>query len=392
MMITDCKERITKIEEVLRQHDDKYESMGLNNGLLGLSVFYYYCYIYTKEEKHLDDISNYIIRSFNGFNPNYKGFSSVSDIVEIGKYLHFLKRKGLLEANINDYLEEADTIVLQFLDTQLAEENIDPVLGTIKAGYYLLNRLETKDMVTEIAKIISELERLSVINTERKEAYWYNNFRDKSTPDLELGFTHGIAGIVNFILSVHENGILLEKCKVLIISALNFLMKHKINQGVNLFPFEALNHTKINYQNLCYGDLGIGYVFMRAGKILECKDFFTTGIEIIENSARFKDDDNEYIKDANLLYGASGLFSFFKTMNKYIDSEIIHQASDYWFKKMMNHNQHDTPWLGYKSYYNDHSLSTQLCFSEGICGIGISLIAKELLIEGDYLMFLNYSI
>lgn len=391
-MITDCKERIANIEQVLRQNDDKYDSMGLTSGLLGLSTFYYYCYIYTNEEKYLIDVSNYISKSFSGFDQNYGGLSSVRDIVEIGNYLHFLKRKGMLEDDINGYLEDADTIVLEFLDTQIVEKNIDPVLGMIKAGYYLLNRLETKNFSAKLEEIIFELEQLAISDKEKGILYWYNNFDNMSIPKLELGLTHGIAGIVNFILSVYESGILMARCKQLVIPALKFLMNQKKLEGVNLFPFEALNNDKIDYQNLCYGDLGIGYVFVRAGKILECDIFFNVGIEIIENSARFRDDNNDYIKDANLLYGASGLYSFFKTITKYDNSKSIQQARDYWFDKVMGHNQHNTPWSGYKSNYNDHSVSTQLSFSEGICGIGISLIAKELSIEGDYLTFLDFTI
>ena len=387
MIIADCRERITDIEKVLRENDHLYESMGMSNGLLGMSLFNYYSYLYTGNEVYLNEMSNYITKAFNGFDETYKGFSGVHDIIEIGNYLYFLKEADILSEDPNEYLTGADEVVNEFLQEQLIKKNIDPVSGCIEAGYYLLNRLDNRNAVENVKKIVILLEQQAMYET-RGSVYWFNNFHDTNTPELQSGIMHGMAGIINFLLSVYEKGILPERSKEMATEALDFLLSHKAEQGINLFPFELLVNEQIHYQNLCYGDLGIGYVFIRAGKVLKSDKFITQGIRIIENAALFRDEENEYITDANLLYGAAGLYSFFRFIN--IDSPLINEAIEYWYNKLMSLNKYDTPWLGYKSTFNDHSVATQLCFSEGIAGIGITLMESELDNKHNYLSFLNY--
>ena len=154
MIIADCRERITDIEKVLRENDHLYESMGMSNGLLGMSLFNYYSYLYTGNEVYLNEMSNYITKAFNGFDETYKGFSGVHDIIEIGNYLYFLKEADILSEDPNEYLTGADEVVNEFLQEQLIKKNIDPVSGCIAAGYYLLNRLDNRNAVENVKKIV----------------------------------------------------------------------------------------------------------------------------------------------------------------------------------------------------------------------------------------------
>lgn len=394
MIATECLEKIRKIEKLLKSNDHVYESMGLNNGLLGMALFNYYSYLYTGKESYLDKMSNYISASFNGFDEKYTGFSSVHDIMEIGHFLFFLKKEEVLD-ELDAYLKDADEIVLDFLNEQLALKNIDPVSGSIAAGYYLLNRQERKDGTDSIKRIIVLLEQQAMYE-EKGKIYWYNNFHDPNKLELQLGIMHGVSGIVNFLLSVYEKQILPERSKEMAMEALDFLLSYKKDKGVNLFPFEILTNEQIQYQNLCYGDIGIGYVLLRAGKLFKNPEFLTQGAEIIENASRFRDDPEEYITDANLLYGAAGLFSFFASMSQFHSAEVsinqqsLQEASEYWYDKVMTMNKYDTPWLGYKASFNDHAAATQLCFAEGIAGIGITLMNSELENKNDYLSFFNY--
>lgn len=386
------EQRINEIEQILHLNSDKYESMGSNTGILGLSLYNYYLYLYTNNEKNLSALSEYIEKSFGGFNEDYKGFSVITDTIEIGKYLHFLNRNKILDENPNDYLNDADTLVLDHLNDQLTKQNIDPVLGTISVGYYLLDRQETKDYSRQIEQILNQLETLALYD-KQENIYWNNNFRKESeVHEIELGFTHGIAGIINFLLSVYEKKLFKDRCLLLINSSLNFLLKYKAEKGVNLFPFEITNHTEIDYQNLCYGDLGIGYVYLRSGKITGNNKHYEIGLGILKNSAMFKDETNEYIKDGNLLYGSAGLFSFFDQLTRFTNETEIKDARNYWYEKTLSFNHHkESPWAGYLSFNNQYTEATQLSFSEGICGIGITLISNQIKPVANHLSFLNYN-
>ena len=390
--IKSYKNRVNEIESVLQRNHEKFENMGSSTGLLGMSVFHYYKYLFTNNDSSLELLSQYIIKSFEGFDENYKGYSVIRDTIEIGKYLHFLNTNSILEENPDSYLQEADTLILDHLKIQLTKQNIDPILGTISCGYYLISRLKTTDFSKEIDQILNQLEILA-IRDFNGNIHWENNFKDDhENLEIELGFTHGIAGIVNFLLSVTETKLFTERCRILIDGALAFILKHKTETGINLFPFEVTNNTTIDYQNLCYGDLGIGYVFLRSGKITSNEHHHKIGTIILKNSAIFKDDNCDYIKDATLLYGSAGLHSFFDKLTEFVNDTEIKEAKEYWLQKTLNFNHHEeSPWAGYLSYNNQYTEATQLSFSEGICGIGISIIADQINPIANHLTFLNYT-
>ena len=50
----------------------------------------------------------------------------------------------------------------------------------------------------------------------------------------------------------------------------------------------------------------------------------------------------------------------------------------------------DTQWAGYNTYYNGIYDFAQLGISQGILGIGLTLLCKELNVTNEYLNFLNF--
>ena len=137
--------------------------------------------------------------------------------------------------------------------------------------------------------------------------------------------------------------------------------------------------------------MGIGYTLYHAGRMLNNETYSDQGIEIMLNMSTFRDDKEEKIYDANLIYGASGIYSLFRLFEEYHPNQAFTKASEYWLDRVMAFGTKNTKWAGYKTFYNGEQNELQLCFDQGICGIGITLICKELNILPDYLNFVNYN-
>jgi hypothetical protein len=383
--------RITEMEQILRAQEDQFQSMGVNNGLMGLSLFYYYYALYTGEEKYLEQVSEYIGRAFGGINADYQGHSCMIDLMEMGYYLHFLREKGILEEDLNPFLEDADSLITEHWNNQLKACNIDPMVGVIHAGNYFLARSQNKDFRTEIDATVALLDQLAVTDPMTGEVYWYFDFRNKTKPVVELGLFHGMAGVLNFLLSVYEQGGISEAGTRLLFGGFKFLKRQMTLDGLNRFPFDALTQEPLTTQNLAYGDLCLSYLFLRGGKLLQVPDFTHIGNELLDRSARMREQ-NTTASDANILYGSAGLAAFFNQLSAQTHSIQASDAAAYWLDKTLQGNKYLTPWAGYQASFNTHLVATQLNYAEGICGIGIVLMAHELEVGHEHLKFLNYQL
>ncbi len=388
------KTQISAIEQALVQNQNflnvKGVNLGVTGGTLGLSLFYYYYYLYTNEEKYIDKIMFHLNKAFEGINSDYQGYFIALDMIEIVQFLYFIKDKELIDDDINEYCQGFDEWIYKFLDIKVKEKELDPYGGIIKVGTYFLERSKDIEVTHIIDNILTLIEEWATTDGLKKEEISFNyNFLDKKCK--EVGKGHGVAGIVFFLLQVHEKGFFKDRCKKIITPAIQFLLNRKLTKGTNLFPYNSDSTMTYEYSNLSYGDMGIGYTLYHAGRILNNETYSTQGIETMLNLSTFRDDKEEKIYDANLIYGAAGIYSLFRLFEEYHPNKAFTQASEYWLDRVMAFGTKNTKWAGYKTFYNGEQNELQLCFDQGICGIGITLICKELNILPDYLNFVNYN-
>lgn len=114
---------------------------------------------------------------------------------------------------------------------------------------YLLQK--TLDKVIELAK------------SHETGSYWVFDLRNREDPYIELGMGHGVTGVVNYLLFLYKNNIYNDESLRLIHEGLSFIWtcKEHDSENINLFPFNAFEDIYIDYHNLAYGEIGIGYTF-----------------------------------------------------------------------------------------------------------------------------------
>lgn len=391
-MINKIDKRIHDIEKVLRKSKNKFNSISLKDGILGLSLFYYYYYLYTKKEEYLSETSYYLEKSLtclgNGKIENF----SIFDLIELGEYVCFLYKKECIEKHdALKIIKEIEPPILKLLKDKIEEKDLGALKGVINIGNYLINLNETFTINNEsdLISIVNTIDELSVLkNTE--SIFWRFPMRNKENPIIELGFVHGMSGIIYFLSRMVENQLEKEKCIKMIKKSTSFVLSFKQEVSNTLFPLTDIREEKNqnNYQCLGYGDVGIGYTFLHLGRYVD-KSYFKIGEEILDNASNFRDDNGIFIKDAELIYGASGLFGFFDKFKKL--SANYGKAADYWLNRVINFNRHKSSWAGYKTYINGFDETIQLSFQHGLIGIGLALINTQLTSEShEYLSFLNY--
>ena len=381
---------ICEINSVLENANNTFNSIGLTEGLTGLSLFNYYLYLDSQCEMLIDRVFcclDFVLECLSS--EKHLVNSTSMDIIEIGKYLYYLNCENIIDnKTLKSNLIEINPLLKKKAKDEIQKHDKCSVFDIITVGHFLLDSIEIINQKEILFSIVALIEKNGILS--KNAIYWESDFRG-GNKTIESGFFHGIAGIVFFLAVVYNKGFLKKKCLELIDKSIYYLNEFRSINEVNIYPIDLKTGSKIPYHNLAYGDIGIAYSLYKTGILIENNYYKEMGVEIFENAANFKDDDSIHIKDAELIYGSSGLFALYDDLHRDTSKAIFKEASTYWFEKTLKYNKNDSPWAGYKTYINGFDDNIQLSFAHGICGIGIALINHRM--KGDnskYLSFLNY--
>ncbi|ROI06419.1 MULTISPECIES: lanthionine synthetase LanC family protein [unclassified Chryseobacterium] len=387
-MNSDAHIKTLQIKETLSEYKDRLHGVGISNGLLGLSLFHYYHFKYSQQEQDIASALEILEECIEKLDDHYSSYTTKTDIIELGLYIQFLFDSDILDVDEN-LLSELDEIILEITSEQIEKKNIHNITGALSGGTYFLKRQSFEKRTEILLKILSIIEQKAIKKNDH-QVYWEVDFRKKNNTELNLN--HGIAGVLSFLIKLYNNNIEKEKCKELILKGINFILAQKKVHEMNWFPQFAFENEFLEHHNLSYGDIGIGYIITKAGESIQNDNFYKQGLEILENCANYRDDSQQYIKDANLIYGASGLSSFFNVLYQKYNKGSFKAAYTYWHHKVMEFGSTDSQWAGYRSHFNNDHDFVHLSFAQGILGIGISLLSNAVNDSGSFLSFLKYDI
>ncbi|VXB33546.1 conserved hypothetical protein [Flavobacterium sp. 9AF] len=381
---------IKDIEQVIEQNHSIFTSMGVTNGLAGVSLFYFY-------ENKINLCLAYLEKAIEGLNESYKGSYIIEDIISIGKLLNFYKEKGILNASdIEFYFENYDSIIEDFLVDSLKEDNLSPISGTLKYVNYFINRMKhsNKDYQCLFSDVLDKIEELSQKDEVSQGIFWTSNIERQGRKVIELGIKHGVMGITDSLISFYEIGFEKDRVKRLIEKALMFITDQKLTNEMFLFPFSTNSDTDNSFSsfNILYGDLGIAYGFYRAGKICAIKEYENLAIEILSHASHIRDDKQQLVSDANLFYGSLGIASFMQLFQKKANLTFLEETIAYWYKQTENYRTENPKWAGFDTTFNKFDVNAQLSFSHGIVGIGIALLNFDKNLDFEFLSFIDYEL
>lgn len=387
------KHIIEEIESSIRENSDIFTSMGVCNGLAGASLFHYFRYMQTEDPKHHDLLFSYLEQAIEGLNQDYQGNTLIQDIIEIGVLIKLYQTRQLIDDEVlGMYDEHFNPILETILTENINHRNISPVTGALLIAKYFVKINDEYHKLKPVIQIISDT---AIPDKDSEGIYWISSIAREGNNYIELGITHGVAGVINFLLSVANSYELdaeeKNRADDLISKSLNFLIYHlDESNDRGLFPF-GINYSETNDQtlNLAYGDMGILHVIHKAALYLKKKNIIELSEKHLARIALLKEIEN--IKDANILYGTSGFSSFFHVLYPQLTENGF---KEYWNGRTISYSIHENQWAGYDAHFNKFDANTQLSLTNGIIGIGITLIHDELNKEKNlinYLNFINYN-
>ena len=374
--IRTAKKHIERIADVLPQHEDSLENFTYEEGKMGLSLFYCYFAQYTGEDRYFQLAEEYFDKavSLTKMSSKYKTIYKTDSIdchfSNLGRFLEFAKKNEFLDMDTNIYLKEVDDVMYDLMKNKIKAGDIDLSSGAMAAGHYFLNRFNSNSLLrSPLEDLILGLEK-NANKDEDGDYYWTAPIL---ADNIYLGLSHGSAMIVSFLVAMHENEILPDKCKELIIPAVNFIFKHQRQQERGLFPLILGDEIEPKQFSQCYGDLGTAYSLFRAISVIRDEKLECRVSCVLDKCIERKREDG-LTWDASIYYGASGLAALFDKIYRLSAEQKYETAADYWYKQILTYSKCESGVVGYCSMLRSTEEFWNVSFGWGVIGVGISLM------------------
>lgn len=382
---------LQKIDSLLVDHI--YENDTLFGGNLGRLLYFMYRYRTSNNAQFGELASEILEKVFENLNAGKSGISFTSSLSNglsgLTTITNLLQEDDFLELELEDTIQQFDEIIFKKAIQQINEGNLDYLHGSIGSLQYFTTRVkENANVEKYITEVIEMLEQQAIID---EKGLRFNNLiinKLNDTPEeINLGFAHGLSGIIAVLLKVYELDISRNKVEKIIREALKYIIgsyqKVDFLSGKYAHFPSAIDEkfaltdkgNQGSYRSFlgwCYGDLNQVIILYKAGRILKEPSWVDLAEKVGKTTMLRNIEHGTQIKDVFLCHGSAGLALMYKHLLVISQDEIYQQGIDYWYAQSINYLQ--------KYEWNDEPKGSLL---GGLEGVGLALMtlnsAKNLL-------------
>lgn len=388
----ECKVIISEIIAEIDQNSVLFKDPSIENGKMGLAIFYFFCQKFFDDDKYQKKAEEMIEDSIGLlteislseiFSPKYRGDSLSNIISSFGKGLMFVQYQLNKSYDFTEYYDIINNILCKLTKSSLKDQDFDFFSGALSSGHYFLNNFyHTKNEFSRemLLVIVKSLKKYAISHSDN-QVYWKSPFYGHQ---IYLGISHGSAMIINFLCKLFKIGLLTKDSHaelVLLEKAVNFVLDQKRNLSTGFFPnlYGADGEISSTQFSLCYGDLGVIYALNNASKILKTGNL-SDNINYLTYKCLQRKNDIKFTFDATIFYGAAGIYCVYKDMYLKSGDNIYKKAYQYWYDQITTYRDPDYQAMaGFaeSSIYDEdkNNESVKWSYGWGISGIGICLMS-----------------
>lgn len=383
---TELTHKLTEIGAVLLNETSVHNDIGVLGGTIGVSLFHFYYAKFLNDDTHADKGAEIVSESFDRIQKGYFYPTFCDGIAGALWGLELLKEEQFIALDEDIITPETDEYLLGIMKKNIAGNHYDFLHGAIGYGFYFLKRYENstsgilKKRYKEYLDVLVTFLKNTAIKNE--DGVWWKSKKDLDQEELEdcnLGLSHGISGIINFLSRLAVHTVFYDEVSNLLKLAVTYLIRSKNNnlELVSSFPNFIVEGKPIDpFSRLawCYGDLGIGLTLLRVGKVLNDQALYQQAILILKQTTKRRSFLETSVKDAGICHGAFGIMHIYNHIYSKTKNSVFKETAHFWARTGLDMARHTDGQAGYKAYYKDHWKS-ETCLLEGISGIGLALIS-----------------
>lgn len=380
--------KLHEINTILLGDRHKDENLGILTGSSGIALFHFYYSRFTQKEANADYGTHLIAEVIEKINAGYDIASFCTGIAGAAWAIELLREEDFIDLDTDALLSILDDYLIKYLDIDTQENFYDFLHGVLGIGYYFLKRYErTQTAVLKERYKKTLIDIIDLLNTtavkEKGTAKWESNLiRSEGLRGYNLGLSHGISSIVNFLSRLIKYDDFRHRATPLLTEATNFILscQHKTPVNSAFFPDWIVGTQNIDHGSRlawCYGDLGIGISLWHAAKALENQDVEGIAIATLLQASKRRNLAEARVMDAGLCHGSYGIMHVYDHMHKKTGISAFKETADYWMKQGLEMAIHEEGYAGYLQWRGDGKSQwrKETSVLEGIAGIGLSIIS-----------------
>lgn len=384
--VTFLEKKLEQIAVILRNRYKSIDNVGVMTGVSGIALFQFYYSKYLNRNEYAELGSEMIFHSFEMIDNGYTYPSYCDGIAGLCWTIQHLESANLVDLDGDVVLSQFDEYLYNQMKFDLKVGTYDFLHGALGYAYYFLNRYEhTKDMnlkrryQTYLMEAIAQLEDHAII--KEGTIKWESTLNSKKgNRGIDLGLSHGIASIINFLSRAYKFTIFKKMVYKLLMGSTNYLLslENKNAENLSLYPVSIEKDRPLRYNgriSWCYGDLGIGLSLTRAGIALNNVSIQRRALDILKHTTSRKGTNETLVKDAGICHGSYGNALIYGRISQMFHRKSFQKATQFWIGDGIQKAIHKDGYAGYKQWDNGQKKWTsELSLLEGISGIGLVII------------------
>ena len=375
----EVKSIIKTLSKKVSDNLTKESKSGLFSGLSGYLLFLYNAYKFSKsyvdEEFFLDAFEKLQEQLQHQSLELNNGLAGQAWLVE------YLSQSESQQYD-SELLDDIDSLFKNSLthDGILSGE-IEIVLGLNGFIPYISKRhlfSNQKDLYSKVvAKLAAEatyFENGQISWSQPIESAFRFEKRDETFSEFNLGFAHGVPGIIAALLPALQIPPLEKQVRQLLIGSCDWLL---CNQSKSLTDGSCFGNCagEMHESRLgwCYGDLTIALTLARVGKAIDNPHYVERALNIALHAAK-RDAKSGFIYDAGICHGYFGLVIIFQLLNKIMPHPKLYQAVQDWLQYGLEKYKKEGVSSLYAYDLIENKSYEDFSFLTGYSGIGLVLL------------------
>jgi hypothetical protein len=303
-----------------------------------------------------------------------------------GWLMEYLKRLGIIDIDLDEFLEEIDEVLRLNLGIMIRNNYFDILHGYLGLGIYFLKRNKTE----EVRKIITALNNCKT--DTGNEIKWKSLSFGSGEPIYNFSLSHGNASILYFLGKCFSQNICMPECSELIDGLFKFYFNNLQDIGVQLsyFPnaisIDDYKHGRSAAEDSrlawCYGDLGILHTMYLVSNWIGDNAIREKVVEMLLWEAKRRDKQDTLVSDAGFCHGSSGVGYIFSAVHNKTGILNFKEAADYWLDETVKRGKHFDKQAHGFLFPNNDVLTTDETVLTGLGGV-FAFLSSLQSVKGD---------
>lgn len=272
-----------------------------------------------------------------------------------------------------------DAGLASYLDELPNRAHFDLISGLVGHGVYASERLPETGARELSERVVQRLaERARRVDGGIAWAAESAGEGNPAGAHLNLGVAHGTPGVISWLASCHAAGVARRRVGELLPPAVAWVLAQRLEDQALPYWIEPGARAARSRVAWCYGDPGVAYVLLRAGRALGRHDWEAAALEQA-TAAALRSPDETGVEDAALCHGALGLAHVFGRLYAATREEAFASAARDWISWAFERRDSAGALGGFLTLERDASGRAHEHavpgFLTGAAGIGLALTA-----------------